>query len=108
MASSKAASISSNIQNGEGFIFNIEKSKNSKIGKEQELLEITQKRKDENGKMSVNENRINDFRETILHCKNETVRLEIKLEKLEEENQKNPFLLSLLSDSLIKFYRHYF
>ena len=65
-----------------------EKSKNSKIGKEQELLEITQKRKDENGKMSVNENRINDFRETILHCKNETVRLEIKLEKLEEENKR--------------------
>ena len=65
-----------------------EKSKNSKIGKEQELLEITQKRKDENGKMSANENRINDFRETILHCKNETVRLEIKLEKLEEENKR--------------------
>ena len=65
-----------------------EKSKNSKIGKEQELLEITQKRKDENGKMSANENRINDFRETILHCKNETVRLEIKLEKLEEENRR--------------------
>ena len=65
-----------------------EKSKNSKIGKEQELLEITQKRKDENGKMSVNENRINDFRETILHCKNETVRLKIKLEKLEEENKR--------------------
>ena len=65
-----------------------EKSKNSKIGKEQELLEITQKRKDENGKMSVNEKRINDFRETILHCKNETVRLEIKLEKLEEENKR--------------------
>ena len=38
--------------------------------------------------MSVNENRINDFRETILHCKNETVRLEIKLEKLEEENKR--------------------
>ena len=51
-------------------------------------MEITQKRKDENGKMSVNENRINDFRETILHCKNETVRLEIKLEKLEEENKR--------------------